>query len=154
MPFIIGSPTPLIALAVIAPSTALPPRSRTRTPACEARGDSVATIPPREITIDRACPRSCARTNVADNAATQTRPHKYFGFFIFSRASWPDEFPIARRFHVTSGSAALYRDGGSLASLGNWLVSGTPTSRLSSARCPSGLLPRRRLSRSRLVNDH
>src|SRR5208282_662709 len=60
MPFIIGDTTPIIALVAIAASTALPPDSRIRTPACAASGDSAATIPFCEITIDRACDRSCA----------------------------------------------------------------------------------------------
>src|SRR5712664_4218961 len=60
MPFSIGSTTPIIAFVAIAASTAFPPRSNIRTPACAASGDSAATIPPREITIDRPCERSCA----------------------------------------------------------------------------------------------
>src|SRR2546430_477212 len=58
----IGPPTPITAFAAIAASTAFPPRSRMRTPASAANGDSAATIPFREITIDRPCERSCAST--------------------------------------------------------------------------------------------
>ncbi len=58
MPFIIGSTTPIIAFVAIAASTAFPPLSRIRTPACAASGDSAATIPFFETTIDRVCPRS------------------------------------------------------------------------------------------------
>ncbi len=46
----------------------------------------MATIPPREITIDRAWPRSCAPANgIHDDAATekQTIMLKYFGIRIF-----------------------------------------------------------------------
>ncbi len=60
MPFIIGATTPIAALTAIAASTAFPPRSRILTPACAANGDSAATIPLREITIERAWDRSCA----------------------------------------------------------------------------------------------
>ena len=59
MPFIIGETTPIMALVAIAASTALPPDSRIRTPACAASGDSAATIPFSEITIERFCDRSC-----------------------------------------------------------------------------------------------
>src|SRR5262245_10742927 len=59
MPFIIGSTTPIIAFVAIAASTAFPPLSRIRTPACEASGDSDATIPPFATTIERAWVRSC-----------------------------------------------------------------------------------------------
>src|SRR5215471_7065858 len=60
IPFIIGETTPIIAFVAIAASTAFPPRSRIRAPACAASGDSAATIPCREITIERAWDRSCA----------------------------------------------------------------------------------------------
>src|SRR5271170_1161969 len=60
MPFIMGSTTPIMALAVMAASTALPPFSRTRTPAWAARGDSAATIPFLEMTMERDWERSCA----------------------------------------------------------------------------------------------
>src|SRR5438034_9522089 len=59
IPFIIGSTTPIMAFVAMAASTAFPPCSRMRTPACAASGDSAATIPFREITIERAWPRSC-----------------------------------------------------------------------------------------------
>ena len=60
MPLDIGATTPITAFAATAASTALPPCSRIWTPACAARGDSAATTPFREITIERPCPRSCA----------------------------------------------------------------------------------------------
>src|SRR5262249_54233975 len=60
MPFIIGSTTPIIAFVAIAASTAFPPLSRIFTPACDASGDSDATIPPFDTTMDRACVLSCA----------------------------------------------------------------------------------------------
>ena len=60
MPFIIGETTPIMAFVAIAASTALPPRSRMRAPACAASGDSAATMPLREMTMERACERSCA----------------------------------------------------------------------------------------------
>ena len=57
---LIGSTTPSAALAAIAASMAEPPRSRTWAPACEARVWLVATMPWREITMERASDRSCA----------------------------------------------------------------------------------------------
>jgi hypothetical protein len=60
MPFIIGDTTPIMAFVAMAASTAFPPCERILAPACAAKGDSAATIPPREITIDRICERSCA----------------------------------------------------------------------------------------------
>src|SRR5713226_8994907 len=63
MPLDIGATRPIMALAATAASTAVPPRSSTATPACAARGDSAATIPYREIAIERACPRSCASSS-------------------------------------------------------------------------------------------
>ena len=53
MPSDIGATIPIIAFAAIAASTAFPPCSSISTPACAASGDSAATIPLREITIDR-----------------------------------------------------------------------------------------------------
>src|SRR5579863_5929997 len=80
IPFIIGSTNPITAFVAIAASTALPPCSRIRTPAWAANGDSAATIPPREITIERPCDRSCAKIPVAPiivtaSAAAQI-PHR------------------------------------------------------------------------------
>src|ERR1700730_4497852 len=60
MPFHIGATTVITACAAIAASTALPPRSRIAAPAFDANGDSEATIPVCEITIERPWPRSCA----------------------------------------------------------------------------------------------
>src|SRR5260370_21022364 len=60
MPLDIGATRPIIALAATAASTAFPPRSSMCTPACAASGDSAATMPLREITIDRPWLRSCA----------------------------------------------------------------------------------------------
>src|SRR5262245_34461173 len=60
MPQLIGSTTLSTALAAIAASIAAPPRARTCAPACDASVWLVATIPWREITIDRASDRSCA----------------------------------------------------------------------------------------------
>jgi hypothetical protein len=45
MPFISGSTTPITALAAIAASTAVPPRSRICTPARAASGWLAATMP-------------------------------------------------------------------------------------------------------------
>src|SRR5277367_6029558 len=73
IPFIIGSTTPIIAFVAIAASTAFPPLSKIRTPACEASGDSEATIPPREITMDRVCPRSCPSTSQLVNTKPPTK---------------------------------------------------------------------------------
>ena len=58
MPFHIGATTVITAWAAIAASTALPPRSRMAAPAFDASGDSVATIPDCEITMERPWPRS------------------------------------------------------------------------------------------------
>src|SRR5579872_2248257 len=69
MPFIIGSTTPIIALVAMAASTALPPLSRIRTPACDARGDSLATIPPRNN--HRASLSALLR--IANNARTRKK---------------------------------------------------------------------------------
>src|SRR5580704_13086893 len=78
MPFIIGSTTPIIAFVAIAASTAFPPLSKILTPACEASGDSEATIPPREITIDRVCPRSwpLASRLISTNPPARTKSPK------------------------------------------------------------------------------
>ncbi len=84
MPFIIGATTPIIALVAIAASTALPPDSRIRTPACAARGDSAATIPFFEITIDRICDRSCAALM---NAPITKTPQRITAFFAIE--DWP-----------------------------------------------------------------
>ena len=43
--------------ATTAASTALPPRARIIAPACDASGLSVATIPPRDTTMERPCVR-------------------------------------------------------------------------------------------------
>src|SRR5438105_13283876 len=65
-----GSTTPSAALAVMAASTALPPRASTIAPACEASVWLVATIPRSDTTIDRACDRSC------DKAVGASRSNK------------------------------------------------------------------------------
>ena len=57
-PFIIGATTPITALVAIAASIALPPAARTETPACDASGCSLATMPDVEMVIERACVRS------------------------------------------------------------------------------------------------
>jgi hypothetical protein len=56
---LIGSTTPSVALAAMAASIAEPPRARTCAPACEASVWLVATIPWREITMERASDLSC-----------------------------------------------------------------------------------------------
>src|SRR5437868_6467355 len=53
MPFIIGSVTPVTALAAIAASTALPPRARICTAACDASGWLDAATPCCEATTER-----------------------------------------------------------------------------------------------------
>src|SRR6185503_1899147 len=53
MPFDCGSTSPMTALAAIAASTALPPRSSTWTPARAASGWLAATIPYFVATRDR-----------------------------------------------------------------------------------------------------
>src|SRR5947207_1719746 len=60
MPLLSGSTTPSVALAAMAASMADPPRARTCAPACEASVWLVATMPRSEITMERACVRSCA----------------------------------------------------------------------------------------------
>src|SRR6478672_11170287 len=62
MPSLIGSTTPSTAFAAIAASAADPPRASTSAPACDARVWLVATIPNFEITMERACDRSCGET--------------------------------------------------------------------------------------------
>src|SRR5215468_2737674 len=71
MPFIIGSVTPVTALAAIAASTALPPRARIWTAACEASGWLVAATPSFEATAERpgtgrAAARVIARAIIAN----------------------------------------------------------------------------------------
>src|SRR5438477_5151163 len=68
MPFIIGATSPMAALAAIAASMALPPRSSIATPARVPIGCSAATTPYWEITIERACERSWARISPAEVA--------------------------------------------------------------------------------------
>ena len=68
MPFIIGATRPMAALAAIAASTALPPRSSIATPARVPIGCSAASTPYCEITIERACERSWARISLAEVA--------------------------------------------------------------------------------------
>src|SRR5262245_12467419 len=53
MPFDCGSTTPSTALVAIAASTAFPPRSSTRTPACAASGSLAATMPYFVVTPER-----------------------------------------------------------------------------------------------------
>src|SRR5689334_16423187 len=53
MPLPVGSITPVVALAAMAASTALPPRSRICTPAAAASGWLDATTPYREATTER-----------------------------------------------------------------------------------------------------
>src|SRR5579859_5411369 len=59
-------------------------------PACEASGDSDATIPPREMTIDRACPRPCGVCAIlgtlATNSSAQPTKHRVF-IPLFSQVS-------------------------------------------------------------------
>src|SRR5271156_2346209 len=59
MPFIIGATTPITAFVAIAASTAFPPEPRIAAPAWAANGLSAATMPPRDITTERPCVRSC-----------------------------------------------------------------------------------------------
>ena len=60
MPLAIGAKTPIAAFAATAASTALPPWARMVAPICDASGCSVATMPWRVMTIERACDRSAA----------------------------------------------------------------------------------------------
>ena len=53
MPLLCGSTSPITALAAIAASIALPPRSRIWTPACAASGWLAATMPYFVATFDR-----------------------------------------------------------------------------------------------------
>ena len=53
IPSHIGATTVITACVAIAASMALPPRARIAAPACDASGDSEATIPDCEITIER-----------------------------------------------------------------------------------------------------
>src|SRR5664279_551100 len=63
-----GATTPIAAFAATAASTALPPCASIVAPICDASGCSVATIPCRVMTIERACDRS------ADAVAGQRLP--------------------------------------------------------------------------------
>src|SRR3984893_62965 len=56
-----------------------------RPPACAASGDSAATIPPREITIDRPCPRSCAKIPGVAIISNVTVDPQTRAFRIFSQ---------------------------------------------------------------------
>src|SRR5579872_1851016 len=67
MPFIMGSETLRTALAAMAASTAEPPCSSTRAPACEAWTQAVATMPYCEETTERPYERSCATSEAAVN---------------------------------------------------------------------------------------
>ena len=55
-----GATTPIAAFAATAASTALPPCASIVAPICDANGCSVATMPWRVMTIERACDRSAA----------------------------------------------------------------------------------------------
>jgi hypothetical protein len=71
MPLLIGAIRPIAAFVATAASIAFPPCSSTSAPMREARECSVATIPNWEITIERACERSCA---VAESMAASSHP--------------------------------------------------------------------------------
>src|SRR6185369_6647874 len=73
-PLLIGSTTPSAALAAIAASIAEPPRARICAPACEASVWLVATIPWREITMERASDLSCAGEGIDRQATIRPRP--------------------------------------------------------------------------------
>ncbi len=74
MPLAIGAKTPIAAFAATAASTALPPWASIVAPICDASGCSVATMPWRVITIERACERSAAPTRGQKfAAASRTR---------------------------------------------------------------------------------
>src|SRR6266849_6182872 len=79
IPLLIGSTTPSAALAAIAASIADPPRAKTCAPACEASVWLVATIPCREITIDRASDLSCASEGIVNQM--NRRPITAFRLF-------------------------------------------------------------------------
>ncbi len=93
MPFIIGATTPMAALAATAASIALPPLSSIAVPARAAIGCSAATIPYCEITMERACVRSCA---IAAEAATMSVALSAI------RHACMKAFPSARRTPTTS----------------------------------------------------
>ena len=57
IPFMPGDRKPIAAFAAMAASIAFPPCARIAAPVCDAIGCSVATMPPRETTIDRPCVR-------------------------------------------------------------------------------------------------
>src|SRR6266567_6916246 len=73
MPLAIGATTAIAALAATAASTALPPCARMVAPIWEASGCSVATMPEREMTRDRACVRSWAWAGERRPAAKRGR---------------------------------------------------------------------------------
>ena len=73
MPQLIGSTTPSTALAAMAASMADPPRASTSAPACDASVWLVATMPNFEITMERACDRSCGETGNLLISKTPTR---------------------------------------------------------------------------------
>jgi len=69
MPFIIGATSPMAALAAIAASIALPPRSRSAVPARVPMGCSAATTPYCEMIMDRPCERSWAIAGLVEISA-------------------------------------------------------------------------------------
>src|SRR5438094_4368331 len=73
MPLPVGSITPVVALAAMAASTALPPRSRICTPAAAARGWLEATTPYREATTERPGTGARAADSGEGAAASRTR---------------------------------------------------------------------------------
>jgi hypothetical protein len=83
-----------------------------RTPAWAARGDSAATIPLRETTIDRICERSCASTSPQENKiATNNATLAFFnqlGTVHFPSPSFERSGSI--KIIVPFKSRGLYRD--------------------------------------------
>jgi hypothetical protein len=82
MPQLIGSTTPNTALAAMAASIADPPRASTSAPACDASVWLVATMPNLEITMERACERSCGETGKLLISKAPIRAHTLLPFVM------------------------------------------------------------------------
>src|SRR5881394_1519287 len=81
-----GATNPMVALAATAASMALPPFARMVAPICEASGCSVATIPYREMTMDRAWERSsvaAAEIELGKTASRRKTTSQKNGFIVW-----------------------------------------------------------------------
>src|SRR5947208_2115420 len=76
-----GSTAPSAALAAMAASIADPPRARTCAPACEASVWLVATMPWREITMERASDLSCGWAGLGMDNQMKLRPIAAWNLF-------------------------------------------------------------------------